>query len=122
MNNIKYPDFIESTGYGTGGGLCGWYCRHNFIAFDPETMTNNTEKYGMQENYQAYRISQKLRQLERRIRITKRKKLLAKNAISKSTDLNLNNDLKKHLLRLDKLLKNQNREYKYYLDNSKNVG
>ncbi|HHD2783806.1 phage minor capsid protein [Clostridium perfringens] len=23
----EYPDFIESTGYGTGSGLGGWNCR-----------------------------------------------------------------------------------------------
>ena len=26
----KYPDFVASTGYGTGAGLCGWNCRHSF--------------------------------------------------------------------------------------------
>lgn len=26
----KYPDFVSSTGYGTGAGLCGWNCRHSF--------------------------------------------------------------------------------------------
>lgn len=31
----KYPPFYESTGYGTGPGLCGWNCRHNFYAFIP---------------------------------------------------------------------------------------
>lgn len=29
----KYPDFVSSTGYGTGAGLCGWNCRHNFFPF-----------------------------------------------------------------------------------------
>ena len=29
----RYPPFYESTGYGTGAGLCGWNCRHNFHAF-----------------------------------------------------------------------------------------
>lgn len=26
----KYPDFVSSTGYGTGDGLCGWNCSHSF--------------------------------------------------------------------------------------------
>lgn len=26
----KYPPFRQSTGYGTGAGLCGWNCRHTF--------------------------------------------------------------------------------------------
>lgn len=29
----KYPDFISSTGYGTGPGLCGWNCRHSFFPY-----------------------------------------------------------------------------------------
>ena len=27
MSANEYLDFVESTGYGTGGGLCGWNCR-----------------------------------------------------------------------------------------------
>lgn len=30
-----YPNFEESTGYGTGAGLCGWNCRHSFYPFWP---------------------------------------------------------------------------------------
>ena len=29
----KYRQFKEATGYGEGGGLCGWNCRHNFHMF-----------------------------------------------------------------------------------------
>ncbi|NJP39587.1 hypothetical protein HCH52_00740 [Oscillospiraceae bacterium HV4-5-C5C] len=28
--NNKYPDFVKSTGYGSGEGLCGWNCRHRY--------------------------------------------------------------------------------------------
>ena len=31
-----YPDFEQATGYGTGAGLCGWNCRHNFYPFYKE--------------------------------------------------------------------------------------
>lgn len=27
MSSKKYPDFVTSTGYGTGEGLGGWNCR-----------------------------------------------------------------------------------------------
>lgn len=30
-----YPNFYEATGYGTGPGLCGYNCRHNFHPFYP---------------------------------------------------------------------------------------
>jgi len=29
----RYPDFIETCGYGKGGGIGGWNCRHSFYAF-----------------------------------------------------------------------------------------
>lgn len=29
----KYPSLREVTGYGLGGGLAGWNCRHSFFAF-----------------------------------------------------------------------------------------
>lgn len=29
----KYPDFKSSTGYGTGAGLKGWNCRHDFFPY-----------------------------------------------------------------------------------------
>lgn len=29
----KYPDFVSSTGYGTGAGLMGWNCRHSFYPY-----------------------------------------------------------------------------------------
>ena len=35
----KYENFYEATGYGTGPGLCGWNCRHNFHAFFPGIST-----------------------------------------------------------------------------------
>lgn len=29
----RYRQFKEATGYGEGGGICGWGCRHNFHMF-----------------------------------------------------------------------------------------
>lgn len=29
----NYPDFVASTGYGSGEGLCGWNCRHSFAPY-----------------------------------------------------------------------------------------
>ena len=58
---MDYKDFKESTGYGTGGGLCGWNCRHTFIPFNPETMSNNLKDYGLEENKRMYEKHQKTR-------------------------------------------------------------
>lgn len=32
----KYPKLSTATGYGTGDGLKGWNCRHDFIRFSRE--------------------------------------------------------------------------------------
>lgn len=32
----RYEDFEAATGYGTGPGLCGWCCCHNFYPFYKE--------------------------------------------------------------------------------------
>ncbi|MCI8673064.1 MAG: capsid protein [Lachnospiraceae bacterium] len=31
----RYRKFEDATGYGQGGGLCGWNCRHSFYLFFP---------------------------------------------------------------------------------------
>lgn len=71
-NSKKYPDFVSSTGYGTGDGLCGWNCRHNFSPYY-EGMENPFEHYNKKENNELYEKTQKQRMMERSIRKTKRK-------------------------------------------------
>lgn len=79
----KYPDFVTSTGYGTGEGLCGWNCRHSFYPFFEdisENMYNKAElssyvnkvvKWNGKE-ISFYEATQKQRQIERTIRRYKR--------------------------------------------------
>ena len=80
----KYPSFYDSTGYGTGPGLCGWNCRHNFYAFIPgistpaytDQMLNEYKAKNYTYNgkaYTEYEVSQMQRFQERQIRNTKRK-------------------------------------------------
>lgn len=92
---MEYKDFVESTGYGTGGGLCGWNCRHTFTPFNPETMTNNLKEYGLEENEDMYLNHQKQRYFERNIRKYKRLLETTKNALNNATGEekeNLNRD------------------------------
>lgn len=92
----KYENFYEATGYGTGPGLCGWNCRHNFHAFFPgiseSAYTNqilegynskNVEYNGIR--YTEYETAQMQRGHERKIRETKRK-LAGYEAGMKETD------------------------------------
>ncbi len=80
-----YPDFVKTTGYGLGDGLCGWNCRHNFYPF-VEGISERTYTDEQLKNidpplfefegktYTIYEATQKQRQIERTIRKQKRLK------------------------------------------------
>ena len=78
-----YPDFALATGYGTGPGLGGWNCRHSYFGFIPgisaRAYTDEQLKHidpppfmydG--KKYTYYEATQRQRELERKIRQTKR--------------------------------------------------
>ena len=79
----RYEDFEAATGYGTGPGLCGWNCRHNFYPFYPGVSVRNYTDERLAELdarnipyggglYTRYEITQMQRALERRVRKAKR--------------------------------------------------
>lgn len=82
-NHPKYPNFKLETGYGTGPGLKGWNCRHDFFPFfegisKPAYTKAQLDEYKA-KNYEyngekltEYEASQKQRAIERRIRKWKR--------------------------------------------------
>lgn len=100
----KYQNFYEATGYGTGPGLCGWNCRHNFHAYFPGISTPSYTQE-MLDDYSAksveyngkqfteYEASQMQRGHERQIRETKRKLAGYNAAISEAKDDTLKNTL-----------------------------
>lgn len=82
----RYEDFETATGYGTGPGLCGWNCRHNFYPFFPGLSAPNYSKAQLDafsakeitysgKQYTRYEISQMQRAMERRVRRFKRQYL-----------------------------------------------
>ena len=78
------PLFAETTGYGTGPGLSGWNCRHNF---GPGDGINNPYKdYDSEENKKAYDLSQKQRRMESSIRKQKMRVLAYREAVDNCTD------------------------------------
>lgn len=90
-----YPDFEESTGYGTGAGLCGWNCRHSFSVFFPDISKRNYTDEQLKnmdphpieydgKTYTYYEATQKQRQIERMIRKTKRELVALDSAGLKS--------------------------------------
>ena len=79
----KYPDFVSSTGYGTGAGLGGWNCRHSWYPFfagisnnayteaDRQSFANRSVTHNGKE-ISVYEATQRQRYIERQIRKWKR--------------------------------------------------
>lgn len=83
----NYPDFIATTGYGTGEGLGGWNCRHTFTPVvecvneptysqaDLDAMKGENRKFTFEgKEYDGYTATQQQRKVERTIRKLKREK------------------------------------------------
>ena len=82
IDGVTYKDFVTETGYGTGAGLGGWNCRHNFHPYVHGTARTYTDE--MLKEYEAknieyngkkyteYEASQIQRRIEREIRKQKR--------------------------------------------------
>ena len=86
-----YKGFEETTGYGTGPGLCGWNCRHNFFPFWPDISTRVYTDEQLQalcakdieykgKKYSRYEINQMQRARERQVRKWKKTYLMEKEA------------------------------------------
>ena len=86
-----YPNFYEATGYGTGPGLCGYNCRHNFHPFYPGLSTpaysdEMLAEYATKDylyngkKYTEYEVSQMQRYYERARRRWKREYLMQEAA------------------------------------------
>lgn len=68
----NYPDFVESCGYGKMLGICGINCRHTFSAFQPGINIDRGQNVNYEENEKRYKLTQKQRAMERKIRETDR--------------------------------------------------
>lgn len=111
----KYPDFVESTGYGSGEGLCGWNCRHSFSPYF-EGMDNPFLNYDSDENREAYELSQQQRAMERAIRKTKRRKEVLGEAAN-IPDEAARQDIEARLAKVKDRLRMQNAAYKEFCEN-----
>lgn len=82
IDGVKYKDLAKATGYGSGAGLCGWNCRHNFHPYIPgaprtwsDKQLKDLDKKNIEYNgakYSEYDASQIQRGIERDIRSLKR--------------------------------------------------
>ena len=83
----SYPDFVDTTGYGSGEGLGGWNCRHHFYPFvegvSERTYTGSQLRHiddGRDadfegRHYTAYEATQKQREIERTVRKLERRRI-----------------------------------------------
>lgn len=82
----KYPPLVESTGYGTAGGLCGVNCRHTMTPYVEGLSRLPGTDYAAQERLtgmtsdEYYAATQAQRRLEARVRETKREVALGEAA------------------------------------------
>lgn len=86
----RYKDFYKETGYGTGPGLCGWNCYHNFYPFlegysTPSFEHDPTRQLGMSNN-KLYELTQTQRSLERYVRQSRRECQTLDAAIQEADD------------------------------------
>ena len=121
-NDKDYPPFYESTGYGTGPGLCGWNCRHNFHAYFPGISSPAYTKNALKEydaksmeyngvRYTEYEVSQMQRAHERKIREHKRI-LAGLNSGMENADDEVRNALQDEFSKESVKLKKQEAELK----------
>lgn len=109
----KYPDFEQSTGFGTVTGLCGANCRHSFNAWFPG-MENPWTQYDTEENRQEYEKEQRQRAMERKIRKTKREVMGYREAMEDAKDEGLRDELEKGYQKRALRLQQQNAAYNEY--------
>ena len=111
------PLFVESTGYGTGEGLCGWNCRHSFGPGD--VRHNPFAQFDAEENKRVYDLSQRQRTMESRIRRTKAKLVGLRTAIDATQDAETKAVLEDKYATTARLLERQNIGYNQFCaDNS----
>lgn len=104
-STAKYPNFKDSTGYGTAGGLCGVNCRHSFYPYwpgisKPAYTKNELKNYDRPKHeyngnlLTEYECSQIMRKMERGIRESKRTLVGYDSAIQNAEDVKTENAMK----------------------------
>lgn len=83
---MEYTDFVETCGYGDVQGIGGANCRHSFRAFVEGVMERSYTDEQLEnidpppfefegKMYTAYQATQKQREIERAVRLNKRRKV-----------------------------------------------
>lgn len=104
--SMKYPP-LSVTGYGTGAGLKGWNCRHDFYPFFEGISERASFPIDKAENAKEYELSQKQRSMERAIRRSKRGLAALNESINSTDDPELKAKLQRKFDRQSATLKQQ---------------
>lgn len=108
QNHPKYAYFYEATQYGTGPGLCGWNCYHNFFPYfeglSTPAFSRDPSKEAGRDNATDYENQQKQRAYERKVRASK-KECAVLNAAYKAAPDNMKASIKKDFDKAAILLK-----------------
>ncbi|ADZ82549.1 phage minor capsid protein [Cellulosilyticum lentocellum] len=113
-----YKGLAEATGYGSGDGLCGWNCRHNFYPFFEGISVPLGNPHDAKESEEYYNNTQKQRAYERRIRSTKRQVIALESAISIAKDNDLKSLLQKDFTAKSVKLKQQEQQLRDFIKES----
>ena len=105
-----YRGLAEATGYGSGDGLCGWNCRHNFYPFLKGLSKPLGNPHDAKESEEYYKATQKQRAYERQIRKVKRQVEATRSALNATEDKDLQDLLKKDLDKYKSTLKGKQDE------------
>lgn len=107
-NDKRFPPF-SVCGMGKVQGIHGANCRHSHGPGDGEN--NPFEQYDSEENLKKYKLDQRQRTLERRIRETKREVMGLKTAVDNAQGEKLKFELDQAYQRKAALLQKQNKAY-----------
>ncbi len=107
----KYPSLREATGYGTGAGLKGWFCRHDFYPFFEGISKRASFPVDLDENQEEYELSQQQRAMERSIRKSKRTCAALDSAIQATDDDILKRKLQNKFERHSAILKEKEKRF-----------
>ncbi len=112
---VKYRELVAATELGEITGLMGVNCRHSVSPYIDGVSHNPFEKIDTEENRKAYEMSQRQRELERRIRKTKREVMGLKTGVD-NADGATRPGLELEYQKKSALLKKQNEEYNRFCE------
>lgn len=105
----EYPNLAEKTGYPDNiQGLGGVNCRHRMFPFFPGISTPNKHQIDPEENKKVYEATQRQRAMERGIRATKKRLIVAKASGDKEKAKEYRKKLKEQQMQIDKFCKDNN--------------